>query len=137
MPVINRPSSTFVDGLLIQFNKNRSKAVKRYKSFVIQGIINGPIWEQVKRQVYLGDDAFIDKIQGYMEQQKNDIQIPKIQKRGKALSLEEYQKIETDRDTAIFKAYSSGAYSYNDLGKFFGLHFVTIGKIVRRLEGKG
>jgi len=134
---VKRPKWLAVDGILIQFNKNRKKAIDSYHQFVIEGIKNGPIWQQVKRQVYLGNDDFIDKIQEHIKHNKNDVQIPKVQKRSKALRLEEYQQLECDRNTAIFNAYCSGAYSYKELGEFFGLHFVTIGKIVRRLEGKG
>lgn len=134
---VKRPMWLAVDGILIQFNKNREKARNSYQQFVIEGIKNGPIWEQVKRQVYLGNDDFIDKIQEHIKHNKNDVQIPKVQKRAKALSLEEYQQLESDRNSAIYKAYCSGAYSYKELGQFFELHFVTIGKIVRMLEGKG
>lgn len=135
--VVKPPTWLAIDGILIQFNKNRQKAVDSYQKFVMEGIKNGPIWEQVKRQVYLGNDHFIDEVQEHIEHQKNDVQIPKIQKRAKGLSLKEYKQMESDRNIAIYKAYSSGAYSYNDIGQFFKLHFVTIGKIVRRLEAKG
>ena len=35
------------------------------------------------------------------------------------------------RNNAIVAAHATGAYSYQQIAEFFGLHFTTIGKIVR------
>jgi REP element-mobilizing transposase RayT len=133
---VKAPKWLAVDELLIQFNENRQKAIKSYQQFVREGIKNGPIWEHLKRQVYLGNEDFIEKLQEHIKGNKKNIQVPKIQKRAKALGLKEYKKNNKERNTAIYKAYSSGAYSYKEIGDYFGLHFVTIGKIVRALEDK-
>lgn len=116
---VKTPEWLAVDGLLIQFNESRQKAIKSYRQFVMEGIKNGPIWEQLNRQVYLGNEDFIEKIQEHKKVNKNDDQIPKIQKRSKALSLEEYKQNDKERNTAIYKAYSSGAYSYKEIGDYF------------------
>jgi len=90
--MVKLPEWLSVDEVLIQFGKNHKKVIEHYQQLVIEGIKNGPIWEQLKRQVYLGDDNFIEKIQVHLEGHINDVQIPKSQKRGKALSLKEYQQ---------------------------------------------
>jgi hypothetical protein len=70
-------------------------------------------------------------VQQYIGARDKDLQIPKIQKRSIAKSLQEYEKMSRIRDEAIVMAYASGAYSYQMLGDYFGLHFTRIGNIVR------
>ncbi len=36
-----------------------------------------------------------------------------------------------ERNQAIVAAHQTGEYSYQQIGAYFGLHFTTIGKIVR------
>lgn len=120
--------------LLLQFSKQRKSAIRKYQSFVDAGTKNGPIWSQLTNQVYLGDSQFIEKAQKYLAEKKRDTQIPKVQRRGVAKSLQEYERNAKCRNEAIVQAYASGAYSYQDLGTYFDLHFTRIGKIVREFS---
>lgn len=120
------------DYLLLQFSKQRKTAIKRYKEFVLAGLKNGPIWGELNNQIYLGDSAFVEEMKGYLTTQETDIQIPKVQRRSVPKSLDYYDKHALNRDSAILDAYSSGGYSYQELGNYFKLHFTTIGKIIRR-----
>lgn len=119
------------DYLLSQFSLQRKTAIRKYRAFVQDGLKRGSIWSQLKNQIYLGDQEFIDRVQQNIGEKENDLQIPKIQKRPVANSLQEYERTSSSRDEAIVKAYASGAYSYQELGEYFGLHFTRIGKIVR------
>jgi putative transposase len=117
--------------LLSQFSKQRKTAIKRYRQFVSEGLKNSSIWHQLSNQVYLGDKAFVDRVQKYLPNDNGDIQIPKIQRRPVARSLAEYESESDSRNSAIKTAYASGAYSYQDIGSYFGLHFTRVGVIVR------
>jgi putative transposase len=119
------------DYLLSQFGIQRKAAIRKYKAFVQAGLKRGPIWSQLNNQIYLGDQNFIERMQLNLAKKDKDLQIPKIQKRPVAKSLQEYEEMSRNRDEAIIKAYASGAYSYQALGDYFGLHFTRIGKIVR------
>jgi REP element-mobilizing transposase RayT len=124
------------DYLLSQFSVQRKTSIRKYREFVQEGVKNGPIWSQVNNQIYLGDQVFVDKMQRHMEEQGKDLQIPKIQKRAVAKTIAEYEATAQNRNDAIRLAYASGAYSYQELGDYFGLHFTQIGKIVRMVEAK-
>jgi DNA-directed RNA polymerase specialized sigma24 family protein len=63
---------------------------------------------------------------------QQDVQIPKRQRRAPAPTLAELAERAEDRNAAIVAAHATGAYSYSEIGAFFGLHFATIGKIVRK-----
>ena len=96
---------------------------------------NTSIWSELKNQVYLGDDAFVDRVQKMFELKHDNVQIPRVQKWPIAKSLSDYENTSRTRDEAIVNAYASGAYSYQQLGVYFGLHFTRIGKIVRSCKG--
>jgi putative transposase len=120
------------DYLLSQFSVQRKTAIRKYMAFVQDGLRRDSIWAQLNNQIYLGDQKFIDSLQ---QEKEKDLQIPKIQKRSIAKTIQEYAKMSSSRDEAIVKAYDSGAYSYQELGEYFGLHFTRIGKIVRMNRG--
>jgi REP element-mobilizing transposase RayT len=120
-----------IDFLLSQFATRRKTAIKRYIAFVEAGVKNGPIWSQVNNQIYLGDSDFVERAQQHLTDQKDDIQIPKKQRRSVVMPLSEYEKQTNSRNEAIVKAYASGGYSYQKIGDYFRLHFTRVGRIVR------
>ena len=128
-----RPSPEWLSSefLLSQFSKQRKTAIKRYRQFVSEGLKNSSIWCQLSNQMYLGDKAFVDRVQKYLPIDNGDIQIPTIQRRPVARSLAKYESESDSRNSAIKVAYASGAYSYQDIGSYFGLHFTRVGVIVR------
>jgi putative transposase len=121
------------DFLLAQFAKRRKSAIERYRAFVGAGINNPPIWSQLRQQIYLGDKTFIEQAQQHLNKNHEDIQIPKVQKRPVPELLETYDKKASSRNEAIKMAYDSGGYSYQELADYFGIHFTTVGRIVRQM----
>ena len=124
-----------VDGVLSQFAKRRSLAQQRYAQFVSEGIRADSPWQNLKGQVFLGDDRFVQQMQAKIEsRQRNDVQIPAAQRRPRSLSLPIIERSAPDRNAAIVTAYATGAYSYQEIATHFGIHFTTVGRIVRRGE---
>jgi DNA-directed RNA polymerase specialized sigma24 family protein len=58
--------------------------------------------------------------------------VPQVQKRPPAPPLEELASKYEDRNQGIVVAYATGEYSYQQIADFYGLHFTTIGKILRK-----
>ena len=48
------------DRLLAQFATNRQEARRRYVAFVAEGIGQESIWQDLNRQIYLGDEVFVE-----------------------------------------------------------------------------
>lgn len=119
------------DGLLACFAKRRSLAQQRYAQFVLEGVKSASPWADIKAQVFLGDDQFVNRMQALIQSGKDDVQIPLAQRRPKPPPLAEIEKRAKDRDAAIIAAYATGGYSYQQLADYFGLHFTTVGRIVR------
>jgi hypothetical protein len=124
-----------VDGILSQFAKWRSLAQQRYAQFVSEGIKADSPWRNLKGQVFLGDEQFVQQMQAKIKDpQRHDVQIPVAQRRAKPLSLPMIERSAPDRNTAIVIVYTTGAYSYQDIATHFGIHFTTVGRVVRRGE---
>jgi REP element-mobilizing transposase RayT len=120
-----------VDGLLAQFAKRRRRAQERYAQFVAEGIKAGSPWSNLKGQVFLGDEQFVQRMQAHPHSGKDDVQIPLAQRRSPALPLAEIESRARGRNAAIVAAYATGAYSYQHIADYFGVHFTTVGRIVR------
>ena len=119
------------DGLLALFAKRRSLAQQRYAQFVVEGIKGASPWTNLKGQVFLGDEQFVNRMQKHIRSGKDDVQIPRAQRRPKPPPLAQIEKRSPDRDAAIVAAYATGGYSYQQLADYFGVHFTTVGRIVR------
>jgi hypothetical protein len=56
------PNWLDVDGLLRQFGHDRQTAREHYRRFVRAGV-GASIWDNLRQQIYLGDEAFVEKMQ--------------------------------------------------------------------------
>nr|VFJ63687.1 MAG: REP element-mobilizing transposase RayT [Candidatus Kentron sp. DK] len=128
---INSPKWLCTDSLLAQFSTEREEAVHRYARFVGAGIGEKSIWEGLNRQIYLGNEEFIKRVQSSHAGLSKTVGVPKTQKRPPAPSLEKLAARYANRDEGIVAAYATGEYSYQQIAEFYALHFTTVGKIVR------
>jgi len=136
-----QPTWLMTDWLLSAFAKRRSAAMAQYKVFVAEGRDQPAVWEQLRNQIYLGNEAFVEKMQAALSKKKQDAdlsEIPLPQRRQRARPLEYYEKQASSRDEAIEMAYASGGYGLKEIGDYFGLHYSRVSRIVgKRREAKG
>ena len=135
--------------LLGHFARDRAVAVRRYRRFVARGMDAESVWSGLNRQVFLGDDAFVARMQSFLREGSPDPSIPpdlsipldpsipRAQQRPPAPPLEEFALHYPNRDAAIAAAHATGAYSYQQIAEAFGLHFTTVGRIVRAARKAG
>lgn len=121
-----------IDGLLAQFAHERQEAVRYYVQFVAEGIGRESIWQDLNRQIYLGDNAFVERMQARCEGLSKTVGVPRAQTRAPAPPLAELTSKYRNRNDAIVAAYATGAYSYQQIADFYELHFTTVGKILRK-----
>jgi putative transposase len=121
------------DSLLAAFGTRRADAVRRYMRFVADGVGAEPIWEHLKSQVFLGDEAFVTQSLKRIEANE-DINIPRAQRRPPPPSLEDIKRQCGERNVAMVAAHATGGYSYQRIGAHFGVHFTTVAKVVRRAK---
>ena len=119
------------DGLLALFGKRRAEARRRYSQFVAEGISKESIWDDLRQQIYLGDDKFVERIQKKVKVEGDALSIPRAQRRKPAPTLETILAKHPKRDDAIVAAYATGAYSYREIAECFGIHLATVGRVIR------
>jgi len=83
--------------------------------------------------VLLGDDAFVARHQ--QDQSTARLrEVSKAQRRSVALELRAYGAVYPDRAEAMARAYLSGAHSMAEIGAYFGVHYMTVSRAVKRFE---
>lgn len=125
-----------VEWILATFGKRKPVAIERYKIFVSEGKGQPSLWKLLQHQMYLGSEQFIEKMQSFIDVDKELDEIPSSQRRPKPKELEYYEVLSQDRNTAIVKAYRSGGYTMKEIGFHFGVHYSTVSGIVKNHKSK-
>jgi len=124
------------DWLLAAFSNRKSNSIELYKQFVQEGKGQPSLWSELRNQVYLGSEEFIEKIQAHIDTDQQLSEIPASQRRPVPKSLGYYKQHSRTRDLAIIEAYKSGGYTLKQIGDHFGLHYSTVSGIVRHHKSK-
>lgn len=122
------------DWVLGHYGNLLSAAQEQFIKFIQDGDNQSPLWEQLRQQIYLGDEQFVSRQQLRQASEKDLSEIPKIQRRRTIKSLDYYSEKYRKRNFAICAAYESGAYSQKDIAKYFDLHYSSVSKIVKQYE---
>ena len=133
------PAWLKTDWILSSFSAKRAEAIERYRAFIAEGKNQPPLWVQLKNQIYLGTDAFVEKMQSKKPAKEDLSEIPLGQRRPMAKPLKHYTARGGDRDKAIILAYESGGYGMKEIGEHFGLHYSRVSRIIsnqRKAKGK-
>jgi REP element-mobilizing transposase RayT len=115
-----------MEGLLAEFGKRKKRASERFQEYVKQGIGQSAPWAQVQRQILLGSDAFVSRMQALMTIEakvKPKIERPSLKK------IFAKVKDRGGRNEAIRKANREYLYRLHEIGSFIGLHLSTVSKI--------
>jgi hypothetical protein len=124
------------DGLLAEFGKRRAGARRKYQQFIEEGMSAESICKDLRGQIYLGDDNFVEQMRRKLGERDVDVNIPRVQQRGSAPTLSTIRRHHKNRDHAIRTAYETGTDSYQQIATEFGVHFTTVGRIVRQQLSK-
>jgi putative transposase len=130
------PKCLYVDWILSAFGKRKQQAIEGYKQFISEGKNQVAPWQQLRNQIYLGSEKFIDEIQQHIDLDQELDEIPASQRRPVAKSLDRFQSENKDRNKAIVEAYRSGGYTLKEVGQYFGLHYSTVSGIIRNHKSK-
>lgn len=134
--VAKRPAFLKTEWILSQFDGKRSEAVEKYKRFVTEGIVNESPWENLRGQIFLGTETFIESLKGESGKRGKSKEIPKTQRYAGRPSLEELFKKEgiKDKDDAIYMAYIEHGYRMREIAEYLGVHYATVSRSVGRME---
>ena len=130
------PPALATDWILNQFADTRATARRRYVKFVHDGIgVPGP-WEEVKGQVLLGSEAFVERLTPQLEKCSTR-EVPKRQRlvhRPSLRTLLAGVDSKTARNIAMAQAYLKHGYTLSEISWAVGLHYATISRLIKALE---
>jgi hypothetical protein len=129
------PSLT-TDWVLGQFCGKRTKAEREYRQFVKWGIGEKSIMLDVKGQVVLGEDEFVDSLADHLKKHKHVPEIPRSQRYANRPTLEKIfqESILGDkrkRNKKMAEAVERHAYRQSEIARHLGLHTSTVSNLVR------
>lgn len=129
-----RPPFLTTDWLLAQFGRQRAAAQRKYQTFVAEGIGQGSPWEDVRGQVLLGAERFVERLAPGLHDKRLLKEIPRRQRFAARPTLRQLfgAKTRTDRvrrNETIRRAHLDYGYSLTEIGRAVGLHYATISRI--------
>ena len=130
----SRPEWLQTDWMLGQFAQTRGMAVVGYVDFVREGVGKPGLWESLQGQIFLGSEAFIERMQEMTADRSSVAEIPRVQRRPLARPLAEYRDTIADAGEAMAVAYATGDYTMQEIAIFFDVHYSTVSRAVKRAE---
>jgi hypothetical protein len=118
--------------ILSVFGEKKNQAIHKFIEFVSRGKGQPSIWKALNSQIYLGDDIFVDDMQNKISGDMNLTEVPRPQKRQTPEPIEAYDNPAGSRNEAIVSAYQSGGFSMTEIATYFGLHYSSVSKIVKK-----
>jgi putative transposase len=122
------------DWLLSAFGDRRRVATSAFVRFVAEGKQAGSPWNDLKNQIYLGSEQFVEQMQQRIRDDQPLQEIPVRQRRPVERTLAYYAERYSSRDRAMAEAYGSGAYSMQEIGAYFGVGRMTVSRAVKKHE---
>ncbi|MEY6433454.1 transposase [Thioalkalicoccus limnaeus] len=128
------PAWLETDWLLGQFGEERGVAQAGYADFVRQGVGGASIWEGLRHQVFLGSEDFAERHRATTKPLERLREVPRAQRRPLAEPLAGFARRYPHRDEAMARAFATGVYTMQEIAAFFGVHYSTVSRAVRRLK---
>lgn len=127
-----RPDWLQTEWLLSQFGSQRARQTARYIEFVQQGVRGPDVWQQLKGQVYLGTDVFVETMRKRLQTDDKftSREIPRTQRRALAKSLAYYRDEFDDAKLGMAAAYATGDYTLQAIADAFGVHYSTVSRTI-------
>jgi putative transposase len=124
------------------FDSRPEEAQLRYQSFVQAGIDRESPWKQLKAQVILGNEEFLERMKPAIHpaprtetETPASREFPKQQRFALRLSLADIfgdWKSKRKRDEAIYESHTTHGYSQSEIASFLGIHYTTVSRAIRR-----
>ena len=118
----------------IASNTDRVIAAAQYTRFVAAGH-DVRIWkDDLRQQIYLGDDEFVRRIQARMgDQRSTDVEIPQIQRR-RPIALAARSQVSESRNESVRRAYLEDGMTMTAIARAVGLSVSRVSRLIRQAE---
>jgi hypothetical protein len=89
------------------------------------------VWRNLRQQIYLGDENFVATAQRLFSDQDRSVEIPKVQQRPAAHTLEDYATQYANTKDAMRAAFATGSFTLKEIAEFFGVHYSTVSRAAK------
>jgi REP element-mobilizing transposase RayT/DNA-directed RNA polymerase specialized sigma24 family protein len=113
---------------------DRRRAASRYARLVAEAR-DVRLWDEaLRQQIYLGDEAFVERMQKLADPQRTAArEIPKAQRRTMR-SLAQWLSTCDSREEALFRAHTESALTMSAIAKEIGLSVSRVSRLIARAE---
>ena len=113
---------------------DRRRAADRYARLVAS-VPDASLWDStLRQQIYLGDEAFVERMQALAEPRNStDNDIPKIQRR-KSRTLAQWMQSCENREQALYNAHTQSAMTMSAIARELGLSVSRVSRLIARAE---
>lgn len=130
------PNWLTTDWMLGQFGRQRAAARRKYAEFVAEGKNLPAPWSDLKGQVLLGSECFVERMQPLLEEKGELKEIPRGQRLahrpGLAVLFPAHVRADKrTRDAAIRLAYLEYGYTMAAIARQAGIHYSTVSKVIK------
>ncbi|CAK0747964.1 transposase [Gammaproteobacteria bacterium] len=130
------PQWLHTDWLLGCFGSGRAAVRRRYAKFVNEGCGMSSPWRELKGQLVLGSEEFINDLLPLIGEKSGSKELPKIQRLMHRPELESIFSAQVvvnkgERDEAIRMAYLEYGYTMAAIAEMNGIHYSTVSKIIK------
>jgi REP element-mobilizing transposase RayT len=114
---------------------DRRRAADRYARLVAS-VPDASLWDTaLRQQIYLGDEAFVERMQALAEPRNStDDDIPKVQRR-KSRTLAQWMATCENREQALYNAHTQGAMTMSAIARELGLSISRVSRLIAKAEG--
>jgi REP element-mobilizing transposase RayT/DNA-binding MarR family transcriptional regulator len=124
------PPLLATDSILEQFGPSKKKAQAAYRKFVSAGR-GVTVWENLRGQIYLGSDAFIEE---HAPSGSASLpEIPRVQRLVDRPTLDTVVTSSKDA-TGVAKAYLEHGYTMNEIAAHLDVHYSTVSRRLRQYK---
>ena len=134
--IVKKIPCLFPDWILSQSSPDKKNARISYQEFVLSGINKESPFKQVKGKIFLGSEYFLAKMEQFMEQKEQLIEIPRKQRYALRPTLDKIFQTKNKREIKISQASQKYGYTLKEIGQYLGLHYTTISKIIKKVENE-
>ncbi len=117
--------------LLETFAKQKKRAEAAYDKYIQGSDKDLNILDNVQGQILLGSDAYVAKWKKQLASGKI-LEKARQRKAKKVKPLDDYSRRYKDIKTAMVKAYETGNYTLAQIGDYFGVHYSTVSRTVKK-----
>jgi len=102
--------------------------------FVRKGVGLPSLWSEFSRQIYLGGDDFVERVQQELDKNADLSEIPRMQGCPQPKPMVYYVGLYKDKKRGMVEAYQTGDYTMKEIAVQLEVHYLTGSRAIKSTE---